>query len=287
MSASTRENADFASWEIAAAVTLGLSVQLGFGLLILWAKPSEMDFAEVDKQQEQPVRVMPVLDEEALQTAKLGGKKAVLPDMWQRAPASIKKAIQDKPAPPPDVAAPSPKADESPESVPSKDKKTRTVDSADPVEETPSPGASTGLASATASVGSPSLDATGGPENGTGGPGCVGEGCTKDGKLDDFQAGQYQGRLISFFKRGFAVKGLGLPPEEIKKLSVSVSVQLSGDGTVSSFTMSSSGNATFDSAARSSLQAKVGQPVPNPPEERPDLRRNSLSFSMTCGSGCN
>jgi hypothetical protein len=57
--------------------------------------------------------------------------------------------------------------------------------------------------------------------------------------------------------------------------------------TVSSFNMTSSGNAAFDAAARSAMQAKVGQQVPPPPEDRPDLQRPSLSFSMTCSSSCN
>lgn len=278
---------DFAPWEVGAAIVIALAVQLGNGVALWAAKTPEADIAEVDKAVEQPVKVKPVMDEEALQAAKLGGKKVKLPDMWERAPASVKKAIQEKPAPPPDVAAPSTKADESTTAIPDKDKKVGTVEDAGTEVDASTEGADAGLTESNEDAGPATLDSDGGTGNGTDKPGCVGPGCEADGGLDDFQAGQYQGRLVSFFKRGFSVTGLGLPPEEIKKLAVSVSVQLSGDGTVSSFSMGSSGNATFDAAARAAMQGKVGQPVPNPPEDRPDLKRSSLSFTMTCGSGCN
>lgn len=278
---------DFAPWEVGAAIVIALAIQLGNGVALWAAKTPDADIAEVDKAVEQPVKVKPVMDEEALQAAKLGGKKVKLPDMWERAPASVKRAIQEKPAPPPDVAAPSTKADENPAAIPDKDKKVGTVEDAGTEVDASTEGADAGLTESNEDAGPATLDTDGGTGNGTDKPGCVGVGCEADGGLDDFQAGQYQGRLISFFKRGFSVTGLGLPPEEIKKLAVSVSVQLSGDGTVSSFSMGSSGNATFDAAARAAMQGKVGQPVPNPPEDRPDLKRSSLSFTMTCGSGCN
>jgi hypothetical protein len=51
--------------------------------------------------------------------------------------------------------------------------------------------------------------------------------------------------------------------------------------------MTSSGNATFDAAARSAMQSKVGSQVPPPPEDHPNLKRSSLSFTMTCGASCN
>jgi hypothetical protein len=281
-------SSDFAPWEFGAAVIIAVAVQLGsgVGLYLARAQPPA-DLNEVDKNREQPVRVMPVLDEEAFAAAKAGGKKAVLPDMWQRAPTSVKKAIQEKPAPPPDVAAPSPKAGLEASAAPDKTKKTETVEDAGTETDASTEGADAGQPDSDADAGPATLDSDGGKANGNGEEGCLGEGCTKDGKNADIQAAQYQARLISFFKRGFTVSGLGLPAEDIAKLAVSVSVSLSGDGVVQSFTMSSSGNATFDSAARASLQGKVGQQVPNPPEDRPELSRTSLGFSMVCSKSCN
>lgn len=278
---------DFAPWEVLTALILSVSVLRGLVFVVELAEASRLDLPEVDKLSEVPVKVMPVLDEEAFEAAKLGGKKAVLPDMWQRAPTSVKKAIQEKPATPTEVAAPSTAASEDPTKAPDKTKKVETVEDAGTETDAPVEGADAGLTESNADAGEATLDPDGGTPNGTGEPGCVGDGCSKDGTNKDIQSAQYQGKLISFFKRGFMVSGLGLPPEEISKLSVSVTVSLSGDGVVQSFSMSSSGNATFDGAARSSLQGKVGQQVPNPPEDRPELLRTSLSFTMVCSSSCN
>lgn len=278
---------DFAPWEILTALLFAVAVQRGIVFGLDLARTGHLDLPEVDKGAEVPVKVMPVLDEEAFEAAKLGGKKAVLPDMWQRAPTSVKKAIQEKPAPPPEAVAVSTSASEDPAKIPDKDKKVETVEDAGTETDAPVEGADSGLTESNADAGEATLETDGSTPNGTGEPGCVGDGCSKDGKNKDVQLAMYQGKLIAFFKRGFVVSGLGLPPEEIAKLAVGVTVTLSGDGVVQSFSMSSSGNATFDAAARSSLQAKVGQQVPNPPEDRPELLPKSLPFTMVCGSACN
>ena len=278
---------DFAPWEILTALFVSVAVLRGLVFVVELAESVKLDLPEVDKLSEVPVKVMPVLDEEAFEAAKLGGKKAVLPDMWQRAPTSVKKAIQEKPAPKTDVAAPSTAASEDPTRAPDKSKKTETVEDAGAETDAAVEGADAGLEESTADAGEATLDTDGGTPNGTGEPGCVGDGCTKDGKSKDNQAGQYVGRLIGFFKRGFSVSGLGLPPEEIAKLTVGVTVSLSSDGIVQSFTLGSSGNPTFDAGARAAMQAKIGQQVPNPPEDRPDLSRTTLSFTMTCAGACN
>jgi len=310
---------DYEPWEIASAIVIAFCVQVGTVTVMYLSKITDRACQKTDepvcavgekaecilghwecKQVDTPddsMKVMPVLDMEAVALAKLGGKKAVLPEMWDRAPESVKKKIQEQPpVVPEDVAAPSVKAkatDEIPDAS-----KVATIDAAgegppdSEVAETPTTdaapqeGADAGQESSTTDAGIATLDPDGGTSN-TGGPGCQGAGCDKDGGADDFIAAQYVGRLIGFFKRGFVVSGLGLPPDEIKKLSVSVSVTLSDDGTVTSFNMGSSGNATFDAAARSAMQGKVGQQVPPPPEDKPNLKRTSLSFSMTCSSACN
>lgn len=277
---------DFAPWEIGAAIAIALAVQLGNGVALWAARTPDVDLNEVDKAVEQVVKVKPVLDEEALQAAKLGGKKVKLPDMWQRAPASVKKAIQDKPAPPPDVATPSTKADESPTAIPDKNKKTETVEDAGPDQDA-APGEDAGLTASNEDAGPATLETDGGTPNGTGEPGCVGEGCAKDG-TDDLQKGQFAGRWIAFLQRGFVVKGTGLPPEELQKLRVSASVQVSPAGVVTGYSISSnSGNAAFDAAARAALEAKVGQQGPNPPEEHPEFLKPSFSVTMVCSPACN
>lgn len=243
---------------------------------------------------EEIVAMKPVIDEEAFEKARLGGKKAVLPEMWDRAPESVKKKIQEQPAPPKDTTVASTKldGDEIPDAgkVISTDASGEGPEDAeaslDPPDAEPQEGADAGQAEGSEDAAVATLDTDGGTSS-VGGPGCQGPGCSKDGTSDDFIAAQHYGRLQSFFKRGFTVSGLGLPPEEIKKLAVSVSVTISADGTVTSFSMGSSGNATFDAAAKAQIQSKVGSQAPLAPEDRPDLQRSSLSLTLTCGSGCN
>jgi len=269
-------------------------VELGLGIAVYEATRdlSPLQHRELINDEdpaEESVAVKPMIDEEALAMGKLGGKKAVLPQMWDRAPASVKKKIQETPAPPPDVAAASTKAESDPDKIPDAGMPVGDVDedagTEEPTDAGPEDGADAG-ADSKEDAGEATIDPDGGESNATG-PGCTGPGCSPDGGLDKLVEGQYLGRLIGFFKRGFVVSGLGLPPDQIKALGVGVSVTLSGDGTVVAFTVGSSGNATFDAAARSAMQGKVGSQVPPPPEDRPDLKRTSLSFTMTCSSSCN
>lgn len=305
---------DYEGWEIAAALLIGLCVQVGTGTGMYLARssaPAKVDLCAkappVCPFMQQPkceskgwvcvpiddVAVKPVIDTEAVELAKLGGKKAVLPEMWDRAPESVKKQIKEQPPVVKDTAAPSTKAtDEIPDAgkVANVDALTTGPEDSDTTEvqpdAEPQEGADSGRPEGDPDAAVAAIEPDGGTAS-TPEPGCQGEGCSKDGTNKDYIAAQYLGKLISFFKRGFVVSGLGLPPEEIKALAVSVSVTLSGDGTVTGFTIGSSGNATFDAAARSAMQGKVGSAIPPYPEDRPDLKKTSLSFTMTCGSACN
>ncbi len=273
---------DYEPWEVGAAVAIAIAVQLAAGTMFYVGSTGTSLAPEIDKGAQPPVKVTPVLDEELLPPLLGGGKKAVLPDMWNRAPASVKQKIAEAP-PPPEVAAPSPEAADKTEAIPDAGQKVATVEDASVDErDAGEEGADAGLAASEEDAGIATLDPDGG--SGPGGPGDP-DG-VKDGGLDQFQKRQYVGRLIGFFKRGFVVSGLGLPPEDIQKLVVSVSVQLDGL-TVKSFSLGSSGNATFDAAARAALESKVGSQVPPPPEDQPDLLPPSLSFSMTCSAACN
>ncbi|MBL8743537.1 MAG: hypothetical protein JNK04_20645, partial [Myxococcales bacterium] len=238
---------DYEAWEVGSAIIVAIAIQFGLGVLIVLTSTTEAPIPEVEKGEE-PVRVIPVIDEEAFKAARLGGKKAVLPDMWNRAPASIKKKIQETPPPPPDdVIAPSTAKPDDPDRPPDPDKKLANVeDAGDPKDADPE-GADAGNQDSNEDAGDRTLDTDGG-NSGAGGPGCTGPGCEKDGGLDDFVGAQYNGRLVQFFRRGFAVSGLGLPEDEIKKLMVSCSVSLSGDGTVTAASCGSTGNSAFDAA---------------------------------------
>lgn len=284
---SSTAHSDYEAWEIASAIIVAVAIQFGLGVLIVLTSMQEAPMPEVEKGEE-PVRVIPVIDEEAFKAARLGGKKAILPDMWNRAPASIKKKIQETPPPPPDDAiAPSSAKPEDPERPPDPNKKLSNIEDAGPeIKDADPEGADAGQTESNEDAGVETMDKDGGTSSQSG-PGCQGPGCEKDGGLDDFVGAQYNGRLVAFFRRGFAVSGLGLPPEDIKKLSVGCSVTLSGDGTVTAASCGSTGNAAFDAAAKGHMASKVGSQVPPPPEDHPELKRSSLSVTLSCSSGCN
>jgi hypothetical protein len=62
---------------------------------------------------------------------------------------------------------------------------------------------------------------------------------------------QYAGQLAGWFGSRFNVRGLGLDPEELKKLSVGVSISMSPDRRITSFSLrGSSGNAAYDDEVR-------------------------------------
>ena len=74
---------DYAPWEVLLTIFLAAGVQLGAIVTFHFGQKNLIgDLPEVDKGAELPVKVIPVLDLDGL-TLKLGGKKPVLPDMWQ------------------------------------------------------------------------------------------------------------------------------------------------------------------------------------------------------------
>jgi len=77
----------------------------------------------------------------------------------------------------------------------------------------------------------------------------------------------YAGQLAGWFGSRFNVRGLGLDPEELKKLSVGVSISVSPDRHITGFSLrGSSGNAAYDDEVRrtvAGIQAS-GVPLPEP-----------------------
>jgi hypothetical protein len=284
---SNAAHSDYEAWEVMSAIIVAVAIQFGLGVLIVLTSMQEAPMAEVEKGEE-PVRVLPVIDEEAVLAAKLGGKKAILPDMWNRAPASIKKAIQETPPPVDEnVTAPSTARPEDPDRVPDAGKQLSNIDDAGPEQpDADTEGADSGLTASNEDAGKETIDPDGGT-SGPGGEGCTGPGCEKDGGLDDMIKAQYAARVRSFFQSGFSVSGLGLEPDAMKALRATCSVSIGGDGTVGSVSCSGGGNSTFDSAAKAHMSGKVGSQIPPPPEDRPDLKIGGTTVTLTCGRGCN
>jgi hypothetical protein len=241
---------DFQGWELAVAILAAVFVQVGAGFALRAANLAQANIGEIDKGGEVPVKVIPVIDLES-PLLKLGSKKrAVLPDMWKIKPPRVH--VEEK-------AFASTKAEKTEEAIPKDDVKMAPADADPPPEETDA--GELAMAEEGSELGS------------------------KDGTEVDPLKGravdQYRQRLSSFLSAGFIVTGSGLPDEELTKIRVNGSVQLSGL-TVTGFTLSPSGNATFDQRATQTLQSKVGQQVPPPPENYPDILQGTVSVSFGC-----
>lgn len=94
----------------------------------------------------------------------------------------------------------------------------------------------------------------------------------------------YRSQLDSWFSSRFRIRGQ-LPFETLKTLRASVVVSVSANRTVESFRIvSSSGDETFDSKLRASLEAiqSSGAELPPPPPMYPDILGQSLSLSFSC-----
>jgi hypothetical protein len=104
----------------------------------------------------------------------------------------------------------------------------------------------------------------------------------------DRRESQYRSRVRAFLKQGFAVQGLGLPPEELKQLRSEASCQLDATGVVIACTTTQpSGNAKFDAAVTAALEAKKGLETPPPPDDQPGWRKDHITMSLRCGPTCN
>jgi hypothetical protein len=101
-------------------------------------------------------------------------------------------------------------------------------------------------------------------------------------KMDPRWAGMVDG----FFSSKMVIRGIGLPWDELKKLSVRATITLTPLGQVTGFSMSSSGNAGYDSAVRSALQSSVGQSVPKPPDGDDIPPTVTLNFRCRSQSSC-
>jgi hypothetical protein len=263
-----RVTLDFRPMEWAAAITTALAVLVAAGVAIRVAaldRPAALP--EIDKGVAVPVKVIPVLDLDA-PLLKLGGKrdKMKLPDRWvrqapkprveQRAFVSTKAGKTEQDIPPPEVKI----ADAGTPAPPPDAEVAKQVDT--PIEATPD-------AAPVANV------ETEGHQDG------VKEGTETD-PLKARAVDLYRARISGWFSSKFRVSGSGLGPEEISKPRVGALVQISADRTVVSYTLTPSGNATFDAAARAMLDSTKGQSLPPPPENYPDIVQSQIQITLVC-----
>ncbi len=259
---------------------------------------------EVDVGLAAPVRVVPVLDLDA-PMLKLGGRRAEarLPDKWVRKPP---RAPEPETAPETKKreARPSPRAAASEGDIPPPDMQVADAgatprDAApEPAgDAAPAPASDAGLADvpeAAAASGEPLVGAA--PGEGTGGSGPVSSvagpghpdgvvGGTETDPLKARAADVYRSRLIAWFSGRFRVNGSRLAQATLTKLRAGATVQIGAGRRVVGYTLSSSGNAVFDAAAKAALESTRGQELPPPPENYPDLVQAQISLTFVCKEG--
>jgi hypothetical protein len=251
--------------ELILAVGLAVIIESGLFILIITASNQTHIVAKEEKHEAAiPIEVKPVLDE--LPLLKLGSKKrAKLPDMWVKKPP-IKRYEA--------TSAPTPKAPEKVDKLPDTP---LTKPSAEP----PPPDA------AIAKKVDPTIPRTdAGPQKATNLPTEGHEDGVKEGTETDplkaFAVSQYRMKLAAWFRARFRVPK-DIPCEELKKLRAAASVSISGTRTVTGFSVAkASGNATFDAAMKSSLDAIVssGAELPPPPPNYQDILMTTFPVSF-------
>jgi hypothetical protein len=199
------------------------------------------------------VKVNPVLDMDS-PLLKLGGNVRVkMPNEWEQHPDVVKRRAQV-----------STKAGQTADDIPDKDD-LEVSDAGTPID--PS-------ATVTDDPIDENLSDAGAEGSGGGSP----EGSEHGTETDPLKAraaSQYHGRILGFLKSGFACPGPA-------SCTPSASVSIGGGGAVTGFSFNACGDAAIDSAARASIASKVGQAIPPPPENYPELRPNSFSVAYVC-----
>lgn len=225
---------------------------------------------EIDRGPGTPVKVVPILDLDS-PLLKLGGSpdRTKLPDRW--VVQKPKPRVEEK-------AFVSPSAGKTEKDIPPPD--TRVADAG-----TPPPPLTAEVAKQVDTPIDPSVDA-GPPANVpvVGHQDGVAEGTETD-PLKGRAVDVYRSRIIAWFSSRFRVSGSGLPQDQLGKLRSSASVTLSADRHVVSYTLTPSGNAVFDAAARATLEATKGAQIPPPPENYPDIVQTQISLTFVCKEG--
>lgn len=259
---------NFSTAEIVFAIVMAANVQAGALLLLRLSnvhKPAAV--AEIDTGSSVPVRVVPVLDLDS-PTLKLGGKRdhTKLPDRWLK--PKVKKRVKQE-------AFVSTKAEKTEEAIPPKEVELAKLDTTPPPPDTElAKDVETPVEVPKDDTPPANVDEKG-HEDGS-----------KDGKeVDPLKARAvdlYRERIRGWFSRRFRVSGSGLSPDEIVKHRVSATVTLSGGRSVADFSISPSGQAAFDAAARKALESAKGDELPPPPENYPDILQTQISLTFTC-----
>ena len=260
----------FLASEVVVAAGVAVIIEAMLAILLVTATNHTRIHAKEDVTVEpEPIEVKPILDDAPL--LKLGSKKmrAKLPDMWRKKPPPPKRFEA--------ASAPSPKAQPVVQKIP----ETPLVK---PSAQPPPPDAA--IAKKVDPIEKPSEEekkpepepqmAEEGAADG------VKEGTEKD-PLKAFAVGQYRSKISAWFNARFKKPTGEIPCEELKKLRASIVANVSGERTVTGYSVvKSSGNETFDSRVKSTMDGIVGSgaELPPPPPNYSDILGSSISVGF-------
>jgi hypothetical protein len=254
----------FSGGQLLGAATLACLVQGALvGVLFMAHSAGAFVPKPEPRVREMAIAVKPMVD---LPLLKKGGKPRPnkLPDMWK--PPQQVKRVEKKPVP---TVAP-----KSPEPAPKVEKEKEKEPPPKPDEKPPPPDTPVAqqvdetVKQVEREVEEPNLPEEGAVDG-------VEEGTEKD-PLKARAVDLYKNKLINWFKQGFVPPVDEVGCATLVELKGSVTAQVGDDGTVVSYTLVPSGNAVFDESVRRAMDAKVGQPVPPPPPNYPDLLERSV-----------
>jgi hypothetical protein len=243
----------FSPGEIAWSVSIATLIQGGIVVLLLLAHSAGGFVPRPEPPpREMAIAVKPMLD---LPLLKQGGKprQNKLPDMW-KPPQQIKR-VEQKSVP----------STQTKRSDPIPDSKVAKADEKPPPPDAP----------VAKHVDEPlkvereeEEDAPNVPEEGTV------DGAEEGTEPDPLKAravDQYRIKLTNWFKQGFSPPNDEVDCETLKNLQAKVTAHIGPDRTVASYDMVPSGNEIFDARVRRVMEGRVGQPVPPPPPNYPDI----------------
>lgn len=252
----------YTAGEIPLAALFAVVLQLSFFGLLAWAgaNAARIKAHEDRLKKEVPIAVKPVLD--PLPLLKLGGKKVKpkLPEMWKKKPPIPVKRFKE-------LSAPSEKAKDSPEAIPTSKVAERDAEAPPPdaelAKEAPD------LLSDAAPDSEPEVEGEGSPDG-------VEEGTETD-PLKARAVNLYIRKITSWFNVRFRPPTGEIACEELKTLSAGVTAHVGSDRTVTGFSITSpSGNPIFDAKVNATMQGTIGQQLPPPPPLYPDILQSSV-----------
>lgn len=261
---------DFSGFEVLVASCVALSVPVWSALLLSMTQLGEhANVPGIAPASEIKMSVRPVVDMES-PLLKLGGgkgKKIKLPSEWD-------KPAPKEPAEPDEGSAPrkaqvSTKAGKDVEDITDAG-----LEEGDPDAEAIDPDASVDDdpdASTDGAGGNTGQEVPEGGGTADGSP--LG---TETDPLKARAASQYHGRIL-----GFLYQGWRCPPDAKRECRANVSVTLSGT-TITGVSVTPCGHPSIDGPAQALANSKVGQSIPPPPENYPELIPPSFNVSYGC-----